>query len=216
MHDPRRALLLEEIVKIRVLAVTAIAALTLTACGSGQQLSGAAAVVGDVRIPQSAVTDQVSKARADIEKLPKDAVQQVPTLVLLGAMNVDRLVLDEILKTALSKKTVTVTPVEISTFRDSIYAQYGKDAVQQQLLTQNGVPIESVDDFMYEILAQQKLMAVLAPSGDQNAQVDALNKYMAQTSNDVGVQLSPRYGEWNPNKMMSAAGDITLSVQAPK
>jgi len=208
--------MLEEIVKIRVLAGVAVVAMSLTACGSGQQLSGAAAVVGDVRIPQSKVTDQVNKARADIEKLPKGSVQQVPTLVLLGAMNVDRLVLDEVLKTALANKNVTVTPVEVTTFRDSVYTQYGKDAVQQQLLSQNGVPLESVDDFMFEILAQQKLIAVLDPTGAQSAQVDALNKYMAETSNAVGVQLSPRYGEWNPNKMMSAPGDITLSVQAPK
>jgi len=60
------------------------------------------------------------------------------------------------------------------------------------------------------------LIAILDPQGDQTTQAAALDKFMAAESNKVGVKLSPRYGEWNPNKMMSAPGDVLLSVQAPK
>jgi len=69
-----------------------------------------------------------------------------------------------------------------------------------------------VDGFMYEILAQRALMEKIAPGGDTLTRTNALIDYVSKLSQEIGVELNPRFGTWDPSNLKSTPGDSTLAV----
>ena len=87
--------------------------------------------------------------------------------------------------------------------------------IEAQLVSQNAVPADDVDGFMYEILVQRVLMEKLAPGADSQTQFLAMAEYLTSLSQELKVELNPRFGTWDPSNLISTPGDETLAVPLP-
>ncbi len=196
--------------KLRILAM-ASAALLLAGCATTEK-AGAAAVIGETKIPSSVVTNQVNEVRVDIENTSLELLQDLPTMTLLSQMVIDRLVLEEILKVAVADMNIEVTDAEVGEYRDFVFRNYGEAEVKAQLASRNGVAEKYVDAYMYDILVQRDIMNELAPGMPEEVQAAALYKYLSGIAEDLRVEVSPRYGTWNSEVMQSVLGENFLST----
>jgi hypothetical protein len=96
-----------------------------------------------------------------------------------------------------------------------VYAQYGEEAIVTQVITNNGVPKAEIHKFMRTVLVEQKLSALLTPGGDKQAQTDGLLKYLGELSLKLGVDVNPRFGQWNPDILAPTGSDTILSTINP-
>ncbi len=196
--------------KVRILAL-ATAALLLTGC-SVTDKAGAAAVVGETQIPATVVTNQVNLVRSQIENTPLELLQDIPGLALLSQMVVDRLVLEEVLAVAVTELEINITDAQVAEYRDSVFRNYGEAEVTAQLASRNGLAAEYIDDFMYDIMVQREIMDILTPGQVEEIQSAALYKYLSGIAADLGVEVAPRYGVWDPLTMQTATGENYLST----
>lgn len=201
--------------KIRSIVGLASVALMLTACGSGSSHVGVAATVGDRTITKKAIDNQVMEVRSDILALPVDQVQSVPSIQMLTTLAVHRVILDDILDAALEDLNLVITDEEVTAFEEGVYAQYGKDSIVTQVITNNGVPRAEIHKFMRTVLIEQRISALLTPGGDQQAQTDGLLKYLGEVSAKIGVDVNPRFGQWNPDILAPTGSDNILSTINP-
>lgn len=196
--------------KLRILAM-ASAALLLAGCATTEK-AGAAAIIGETKIPSSLVTNQVNEVRVDIENTSLELLQDLPTMTLLSQMVIDRLVLEEILKVAVADMNIEVTDAEVGEYRDFVFRNYGEAEVKAQLASRNGVAEKYVDAYMYDILVQRDIMNELAPGMPEQVQAAALYKFLSGIAEDLRVEVSPRYGTWNSEVMQSVLGENFLST----
>jgi peptidyl-prolyl cis-trans isomerase SurA len=201
-------------VKVRFLVASVLSIVVLSGCSSKPQLAGAAAIVGDTRISQAEVAEQANEVLAEIKVSPAAANAQAPTAEQLGGMIVDRLVFSVLLhKAGETNVAFSVTPKQVQAFRDEVYAQYGQQAIADQLLFQNGISKAHIEGFIEDVLIQQTIARALVPSGDQNAQSQAVRQVLEKEAS-AGVQISPRYGAWDPASLQRIPGDNSLSFPA--
>lgn len=198
------------VVKVRILAIATVAAL-LAGCATTDK-AGAAAIVGGTKIPSSLVSTQVNEARIDIENTPPEYLQDLPTMTLLSQMVIDRLVLEEILKFAITDLKIEVTDAQLGEYRDFVFRNYGEPEVKAQLATRNGVAEKYVDGYIYAIMVQREIMDELAPGMPEQVQSAALYKYLSGIADELKVEVSPRYGTWNSEVMQTVLGENFLST----
>jgi outer membrane murein-binding lipoprotein Lpp len=202
-------------VKLRITAIAVGTAILLSGCTAGTKLAGIAVKIGDVSVSESDITTQVNEVRTQLEALPAGKVQQIPSLVLLNQMVINNYVLERVIAAGLVAKGLSVTDAQVTEFKNSVFQQYGQEAIEIQIASQQGVSTGKVDDFMRMVVSQQLIAQSLVPNGTSDEQNQALVAYLGDLSRTLNVQVSPRFGEWNPNKVQVDTGDLTLSQPAP-
>lgn len=196
--------------KVRILAL-ATAAVLLTGC-SVTDKAGAAAVVGETQIPATVVTEQVNLVRTQIENTPVQLLQDLPGLAMISQMIVDRLVLEEVLAVAVAELDIQISDAQVDEYRDTVFRNYGEAEVTAQLVSRNGLAAEYIDDFMYDIMVQREIMDILTPGQPEEIQAAALYKYLSGIAKNLGVEVAPRYGVWDPQTMQTSASENYLST----
>jgi hypothetical protein len=202
-------------VKLRSFATLILGVAVLTGCSDSPKLAGSAAVINGKVIPASVVAERVDKVRAQIQETDVSLVSEIPSLIQINQRAVDHFVRATLFAEAVSREGIKVTDRDVVAYRDEVFAQYSKDAIEAQLVAQNAVPAENVDEFMREILVQRILMEKLAPGADNQTQFLAMTDYLTGLSDELGVELNPRFGKWDPSNLISTPGDETLAVPLP-
>ncbi len=201
--------------KRRLIATTVIAVAVLTGCSDSPKLAGSAVVVNGKVIPASAVAERADKVRVQIQETDPTLISEVPSLIQINQRVVDHFVRDSLFKEAIAREGINVTDRDVAAYRDEVFAQYSKEAVEAQLVSQNAVPADDVEGFMYEIMVQRILMEKLVPGADSQTQFLAMTDYLTALSEELGVELNPRFGKWDPSNLISTPGDETLAVPLP-
>lgn len=196
--------------KIRVLVAASACALVLSGC-AGQSHVGSALVVDGKSVSTKEVNAQVDEIRNEIQMLPVGTIENTPSIVMLTRMVVDRAITSQLVELALQKQGITISDDEVQTFADGIYAQYGKGKILIQIMGSNGVSSSQVDKFMRLVYAENVLAKKLSPELPEAEQTQALIEYVGAISNEVGVEVSPRFGTWEPTQLQVSLGDSTLS-----
>ncbi|KAB8164352.1 hypothetical protein FH609_014230 [Streptomyces sp. 3MP-14] len=195
------------------LAVSAAALLLasplLTGCSTGAH-PGAAAVVGDERITIASVQERVETVREAQRELP-EGDQLLGATPALTRQTVDFLVYMEVLEAAAEAHGVEVSRAQVQESR-AIAEQSvgGAEALETSALTAtNGLPFagdEQIDQVLRsQLLTQglaQRLGAPPGPEGDQ-----LLRQVFAETAEEIGVEVNPRYGEWDAEQVTLAESD---------
>ncbi|MEV7284189.1 SurA N-terminal domain-containing protein [Streptomyces sp. NPDC093252] len=193
MHRRRRTVL-------ALSAVIAAAAPLLTACGSDAH-PGAAAVVGDQRITVSQLENRVDEVREAQRAAVTDEAQYAEAIAQTGTLTRDTLhgmVLDQVLNRAAKDAGVTVSRKEVQAFRGELEAQAGgAQALEAAWLQQYGVAPERLDANLRVQIEAQKLATKLGTDTSQPAFWAALS----DASKELGVDLNPRYGAWDAEKV---------------
>ncbi|MFI9544921.1 SurA N-terminal domain-containing protein [Streptomyces sp. NPDC052016] len=194
MHSRRRrtALLLS--------AAIVAAGPLLTACGNDAH-PGAAAVVGGQRITVSELENRVDEVRAAQRAAVTDDTQYAQAIAQTGSLTRDTLhgmVLDRVLHRAAEDAGVTVSRKEVQQMRVGLEQQAGgAKGLEMTWLQQYGIPPQRLDENLRLQLEAQKLAAKLGTDTSQPVFWDALSK----ASDALGVDLNPRYGSWNAEKV---------------
>ncbi|MFE9774981.1 SurA N-terminal domain-containing protein [Streptomyces sp. NPDC005931] len=192
MHRRRRSALL-------LTAAIAAAAPVLTACGSDAR-PGAAAVVGGQRITVSQLENRVNEVREAQRAAVPDEAQYEQAISRTGSLTRDTLhgmVLDRVLQRAARDAGVTVTRREIQQMRSGLEQQAGGvEALETAWLQQYGVPPQRLDENLRLQLEAQKLAERLGTETSRPEFWKALSK----ASEDLDVDLNPRYGTWDVEK----------------
>lgn len=198
--------------KFRLLAVTVLSAVALTACSDTPKLAGSAAIVNGNAITSAQVSQRVDKVRVQIQSTDPALLQEIPSLIQINQRVVDHFILVSLISELVEREEINITANEVGKYRDEIFAQYTQAAIEAQLVSRNAVPADDVDGFMYEILVQRALMEKLAPDADSQTRTNALIDYFTNLSQEIGVELNPRFGTWDPNNLKSTPGDSALAV----
>ena len=201
--------------KFRAIAAVVVGVALVTGCADTPKLAGSAAIIDGKAISAATVSERIDQVRSQIQITDPGLVSAVPSLVQISQRSVDHFVLHALIEEAAKREGINITEQDVVSYREDIFAQYTKDAIEAQLVTQNAVPTTGVDEFMFEILVQRALMEKFAPGGTKAAQTQALIDYITNLSQEIGVELHPRYGKWDPSNLMSTPGDKTLSVPLP-
>jgi hypothetical protein len=202
-------------VKLRLVATLALGVAVLTGCSDSPKLAGSAVVIDGKVIPASAVAERVDKVRAQIQLTDPALVSEVPSLVQINQRVVDYFVRNSLLAEVVAREGINVTDRDVAAYRDEVFAQYSKESIEAQLVAQNAVPADDIEGFMYEIMVQRILMEKLAPGADSQSQFLAMTDYLMDLSEELGVELNPRFGKWDPSNLISTPGDETLAVPLP-
>ncbi|MER5517866.1 SurA N-terminal domain-containing protein [Streptomyces sp. NPDC002763] len=192
MHRRRRTALV-------LSAAIATAAPFLTACGSDAH-PGAAAVVGGQRITVAQLETRVNEVRQAQRSAVPDEQQYQQVLAATSSLTRDTLhnmVLDQVLHRAAQDAGISVTRKEIQQMRTGLEQQAGgSKALQNAWLQKYGIAPKRLDDNLRLQLEAQKLAQQLGTDTTQPAFWKALSK----ASQELHVDLNPRYGAWDVQK----------------
>lgn len=190
--------------------VVAVAAtLLLTACNPAQ--AGSAATVGDVRITESQVNASATEALTAAAADAQAAANGLDSATFLR-QTTNRLIASQLLAIAAEEQGLTVTQAEIDTVIAQASNGVSAEQFEAQLAAQFAVPPSEVNDFVHDFVLHTKLGVKLDPSGDTTSQPAAANAYLVQVADQVGVTVSPRYGQWNADKATIDSDTNDLSV----
>jgi parvulin-like peptidyl-prolyl isomerase len=178
-----------------VLAATPL----LTSCGTPH--AGAAAVVGGKQITVSTVQARVDAVRAAQEKNPQ-AAQLIEASSDLPRNTVHTLVQAQVIEQAAKDAGITVTRREIQQARASAEQQAGGSSqlAAQLLQTYAMVPADIEDSIRTDLTlrkVEQRYGANVQTAAGQAKILDVLRR----TSDELGVEVNPRYGSWNAKKL---------------
>jgi len=187
----------------------------LTGCSDSPKLAGSAVVVNGKVVLASEVSERVDKVRAQIQVTDPALIIEVPSLIQINQRAVDHFVLVSLLDEVVVREGINITDLDVTAYKEEVFAQYAKETIEAQLASQNAVPADDVDGFMYEILVQRALMDKLAPGADRQTRTQALFDYLTELSKELNVELNPRFGKWDPTNLISTPGDETLAVPLP-
>ena len=192
MHRRRRTALL-------LSAAIAAAAPVLTACGS-EAHPGAAAVVGGQRITVGQLEGRVNEVRRAQRAVVQDETQYQQVLASTGSLTRDTLhnmVLDQVLHRAARDEGIAVTRREVSRMRAGLEQQAGgAKGLETAWLQKYGIAPGRLDDNLRLQLEAQKLAAKLGTDTTR----PAFWKALSRASEELHVDLNPRYGAWDLQK----------------
>jgi hypothetical protein len=180
---------------------TLLASPALTACGSGPAHPGAAAVVGDYRITESALQAKVNEVRSDEERSPQ-AQQALDGSGSLSTRTLTMLVQNEVIAKAAADAHITVTDAEVQQEHSAALQQFGgsEQQLDATLLSQYGVGASTVDTFFRTNVTVGKLIQSLGFQPGSDTGSTAVLAAIAKTANAMGVKVNPRYGTWDAKK----------------
>ncbi len=184
----------------------AAAIIALVASGCGSAVPGAAAVVGDQRISERELTEQVEQVlRA--QGRPVDSASEALVVTTL-----DRMVTTSLVEQFAAREGVEVTQGELdATLANYAEATGGQEAFEELLLQQDLAP-ESIEALFRVNILAQKIGMELDPMGSPEAQSSAVLGAVSAFSEEVGTSISPRYGTWDAMSLTIGVADNDLSV----
>ena len=186
--------------------VAAVAASVLVLSGCASATPGAAAVVGNERISESDLTEQVEQVlRA--QGRPVDSASEALVVTTL-----DRMITTQLVEQLAAENEVVVTQGELdATIANYVEASGGREAFQNTLLAQDLAP-DDIDELFRVNLLAQKMGVLFDPSGTPETQSSASFAAVAAYSEEVGTTVSPRYGQWDPGGLLVGPPPNDLSV----
>lgn len=190
----------------RVLVAAMLGAvLVLSACG-GQQ-PGSAATLGDSRITEQQLTDQMREVFT-AQGLPVDSADAALTSTTLG-----RMIVIDLLDTLSERAGIVITQGRIDEQLAAYIAEYGDESTMEFTFAQQGVAPSQIEGVIRLNLQAQDLGVRLAPEGTAEEQGAALFTAASALSEELDVTTSPRFGTWDPTTLQ--VGPVPDDLSTP-
>lgn len=176
-----------------------VAVLGVSGCGPGQ--AGAAAIVGQERIPVAQVESEVRQVLAEREELgvpptsPVDATKHVLNNILTS----------RVIRATAEELHVTVSKGEVDRLRGQFQQQGGPEGLKRDLAF-SFVPAAQADRIITDTLLLQKLNkryggAEAALAQQQGGVAPKVRSLLQQTAQRLDIEVSPRYGEFDAREL---------------
>ena len=173
----------------RLAAVVALVTLAIAGCTS--PTPGAAAVLGDTRISETALTTQVQAVLAAQGKGLDTAD------AALTAQTLDRMVKSELVDMLATSAGIEVTQGQIDTQLTEYDTQAGSRAEVEKIFLEQGIAPSQIPGIIALNLQANAIGLQLAPDADTEVQGQAVVKAIAVLSELLKTEVSPRYGTWD-------------------
>jgi len=184
-----------------VLALAACGVAALSGCSAASEHPGAAAIVGNQRIAVATLQADVTAYRT---ALAQDANAQEGSSV--PGQTLQLLVLAQVVQQTLAAQGLSVAEGQVQQDEASDAAQAGgAQALAQDFVQQLSLAPSSMDTY-YRMRAGE--LELLQRAGVDPSATDAgaqLQKMLAAAADRLGVQVNPRYGVWNDQKLALGA-----------
>lgn len=191
MHRRRRTAL-------SVSAALLAAAPLLTACGGVHP--GAAAVVGGDRIETAALQSQVRGVRSAQEASPQ-AERMIRATGDLSRRKLNGMIFDRVVEKVAADAGITVSRKEVQQTRRAAARQYGGDReLVAVLLQQQGTAPGEVDGVVRREILMNRIAEKHGVAGTPEGQ-KRLAELFGAASRDLGVEVNPRYGTWDHDRI---------------
>lgn len=192
MHRRRRTAL-------SVSAALLVAAPFLAACGN-EAHPGAAAVVGGGRIEVSALQAHVKDVRQAQQTSPQSA-QLISSTGQLGRAKLYDLIVDRIVQRAAADAGATASRKEIQQARaDAVEQAGGEEQLAAMYLQQRGIAPDQIDASIRRDVLVGKLAAKIGATNTPEGQ-QKVNEAFVAASKALDIDVNPRYGMWDDEKM---------------
>jgi len=191
----------------RLVAIVGIGLITVAIglSGCSTPTAGAAAVVGDQRISESTLNEKVQAVLA-LQGLPStDSSNELITNTL------DQMITEILVNELASREKIEVTQGEIDNLRLQYITQAGGSEAFEAQIGQQGIAIQDVDPIIAVNLQVSKLGDVLAPNAEPDAKSAAVFVAISELSSELGTEVSPRFGIWDPENLTVGPSDNSLS-----
>lgn len=180
--------------RLHSVAAAALVGVVVTLlAGCDPAAAGAAALVGGYKITENEIQGDATAIRDVVDRIEG---QQPAGAALLPALVQNR-VRTRLVTVAAAREGVTVTQGEIDQL---VLANGGLEILAERLAQADGqwVPPDGVEDAARTLLLQQELAVKLAPAGSPQDQAVAVTEYLSDLAEELGVEISARYGTWDP------------------
>lgn len=193
--------------RYRLAALAGIGLITvavgLTGCGT--PTAGAAAVVGDQRISESTLNAEVQSVLA-LQGLPStDSSNELISNTL------DQMITEILVNELASREKIEVTQGEIDNLRLQYITQAGGSQAFEEQIGQQGISLADVDSIIRVNVQVSKLGDVLAPNTEPDAKSAAVFVAISELSSELGTEVSPRFGTWDPENLTVGPSENSLS-----
>lgn len=175
----------------RMMVAVVAVGVAATAAGCSTANPGSAAVVGDAEIPESRIAEQVrelNEAAGQPATQPDAAVAR--SLVNYG-------IVYELVEQAAAEAGVSIRPGAVDKAYADIVRNAGGEEQLIQLAIQQGIPVSGIRRDIEVQLIAAELAAVLVPGQQQQLQQQVLVEALGDYSDSVGVEVAPKYGQWD-------------------
>jgi SurA N-terminal domain len=177
---------------VGLLAVLGI--LALAGCSTPVK-AGAAAIVGDERIPTSAVQETASSVRTQAEEEDLGELDGAT----LNRITVERQIRSLLTAELAEREGVTVSDGEVEAYLAEIDAAGQSEQLVVDALN-NGVPRDELQNEVRNFLLRQKVGEELVPGSGPEAEqerIAAVNQALISLANEVYISVNPRFGTWD-------------------
>lgn len=188
--------------RIRSLVLAGVAVL-LAGCGT----AGSAAIVGPQVISDQALQEQVQVV---LEAQARPASTVDPDL---SRQILNRLVLTALVEQLADRENVTVDQGTIDETLLNFDAQVGGRAQLEALYLEQGVAPSQIDDVIRLNALAVNVGIALDPSGTPDSQGQLLVQAITDLGLELGTEVSPRFGAWEP--MMLNIGPVIDDLSVP-
>jgi SurA N-terminal domain len=178
-----------------------LATVPLAACNTEQ--IGAAAVVGEERISVAELQEQVRDLG---ESLPDGAATGDQSVVQHEILQ--RMIRSELIAAVARDEGVEVSEAEVDAFIEEQIRPQAPDGDLGPLLAQNNLTEDSLRTSVRDQLVATELIARL---GGERELIERLT----EKADELGVEVSPRYGRWDGIVLEQSSGSISTPESAP-
>lgn len=193
----------------------AVAAITATVLLAGCSQVGAAATVGDIKITQATVQSSIDSILAERTKVDTSQMQ----IETGSAINIAQLrfhLLGALIRELGDELGLTVTKAEIDSRRASIVEQVGGAEALPTALVGAGIAPDDLDRYIEVITYSDKISKSLIDAGVTEDQLgNEIQKLVVAKAKELGVEVNPRYGKWDPVSADVIPADSAESAVAP-
>ena len=196
--------------KKALVALALVSSLVLSGCGR----AGSAATVGDINISESRVQTLIDSIISERTHYDTSGMQLV-TGADLNRSQVRFVIVTTLFDEIAKELKVNVTPGDLISVRNNVLAQVGGEGQLASALVSANIAPESLDPYLRMTVITDKIRQGLLANGVSEADVDAtFNNIITKKSQQLNIQINPRYGQWDAATGAVVASSIASDVVA--
>ena len=178
---------------MKVVVAAAVGILALAGCAAAHP--GSAAVVGDTKITEETVSEQMVALNTALDR-PADAPSEVA-----AAGIVSQEITRELIEQTAEKLGASVPPAQVDEAYQAELERAGSEEELAAAAAQAFVPKDRIKRFLATRLLFSAMAQRLAPGATPEELTQLAVAAVTKTGEEVGVEVAPRYGAWSPSQL---------------
>ena len=158
------------------------------------------------------VVDEILSARKSVDTSQMQLIEGKQLLRNQAQFAIIRILFDQIA----IDKNLLITDSDVASRRDGIIMQIGGENQLDSALVSANLAKSTFSDYLRILIIVDQLTASFIQAGiPETLANQAVSQTLAETAKKLGVEVNPKYGEWNPESAAIEASDTTDGAVTP-